>query len=187
MASSLPSQIVLALVRGYRALLSPLFPPVCRYYPTCSQYMMDAVQRHGSLRGLYLGILRILRCHPFHPGGYDPVPASFGWHIIGQTSIEEAIAIDASAHDDATASAIAFSNLHDSSSSPIAAANRFDVGATNAGPTTATPDADAAASTDIALTSAAPAGIDAFDVGAFDVDAFDVNGHGNGHGQDKPI
>lgn len=65
--------VAIALVRGYQYLISPLMPPSCRFSPTCSQYMIEAIQRYGFLRGLYLGIRRILRCHPFHPGGYDPV------------------------------------------------------------------------------------------------------------------
>lgn len=61
-------------VRGYQKFISPLFPPSCRYHPTCSTYMIEAVERFGALKGLRLGISRILRCHPFVKGGYDPVP-----------------------------------------------------------------------------------------------------------------
>ncbi|MFH1085517.1 MAG: membrane protein insertion efficiency factor YidD [Chloroflexota bacterium] len=64
----------LGLLRGYKRFLSPLLPPSCRFVPTCSQYMYEAVERYGTLRGVWLGIRRLLRCHPFHPGGYDPVP-----------------------------------------------------------------------------------------------------------------
>ncbi|MFQ5702858.1 MAG: membrane protein insertion efficiency factor YidD [Gemmatimonadales bacterium] len=69
----LPRQIVIALIRVYRLLSSPLASP-CRFYPTCSSYALEAVNRHGVLRGLWLGLRRILKCHPFHPGGIDPVP-----------------------------------------------------------------------------------------------------------------
>lgn len=62
------------LIRGYRVFISPLFPPTCRFHPTCSQYAMDAIERFGTWRGSGLAIRRVLRCHPFHPGGYDPVP-----------------------------------------------------------------------------------------------------------------
>ena len=58
----------------YRAFISPLTPPACRFTPTCSQYMVEAVMKYGILKGGWLGIKRICRCHPFHEGGYDPVP-----------------------------------------------------------------------------------------------------------------
>jgi uncharacterized protein len=67
-------KILLILIRGYRLYLSPLFPPSCRFQPTCSQYALEAVERFGVVKGSWLAIKRILRCHPFHPGGYDPVP-----------------------------------------------------------------------------------------------------------------
>ena len=62
------------LVRGYQVAIGPLLPASCRYYPSCSAYMIQALERHGALRGGLMGIRRILRCHPFHVGGYDPVP-----------------------------------------------------------------------------------------------------------------
>lgn len=66
-------QCVVILVRIYQIFISPFFPPRCRFQPTCSQYAVGALQEFGFIRGLYLSIRRLLRCHPFHPGGYDPV------------------------------------------------------------------------------------------------------------------
>jgi uncharacterized protein len=67
-------RIPIVLIRGYQRLISPLFPPSCRFTPTCSQYAIEAIDRFGTVKGGYLATKRILRCHPFHPGGYDPVP-----------------------------------------------------------------------------------------------------------------
>jgi len=67
-------QVLIFLIQFYRKLISPLKPPTCRFYPTCSQYGLEAIQRHGALKGGWLTIKRILKCHPFHPGGIDPVP-----------------------------------------------------------------------------------------------------------------
>lgn len=58
----------------YQRLISPLLPSSCIYSPTCSQYALEAIRKYGVIRGIYLGVKRILRCHPFHKGGYDPVP-----------------------------------------------------------------------------------------------------------------
>jgi len=63
-----------ALILAYRYALSPLLGPRCRFYPSCSAYALEALDRHGALRGLWLALRRIGRCHPWHPGGYDPVP-----------------------------------------------------------------------------------------------------------------
>ncbi|HKG23180.1 MAG TPA: membrane protein insertion efficiency factor YidD [Blastocatellia bacterium] len=65
--------VLVVIIRGYQLLISPLFPPSCRFTPTCSQYTMEAINKYGALRGSYMGLRRLLRCHPFHAGGYDPV------------------------------------------------------------------------------------------------------------------
>jgi putative membrane protein insertion efficiency factor len=65
--------VLIALIRGYQMVISPMLPPACRFTPTCSAYTLEAVRRYGALRGAYMGVRRLLRCHPFHPGGYDPV------------------------------------------------------------------------------------------------------------------
>ncbi|MGM0689120.1 MAG: membrane protein insertion efficiency factor YidD [Bacillota bacterium] len=69
----LVTKLCLALISFYRVFLSPIKPQVCRFYPSCSQYTYDALQRYGFKRGLVMGFKRILRCHPFSPGGYHPV------------------------------------------------------------------------------------------------------------------
>ena len=66
--------LLIALLRGYRYVISPLYGQVCRYHPTCSAYALQAVETHGALRGTYLAVRRVLRCHPWSAGGYDPVP-----------------------------------------------------------------------------------------------------------------
>ncbi len=72
--ASLPRQVAVALIRVYQKLLSPLLPPSCRFTPTCSHYAAGAIERYGLLRGGWLAVKRIARCHPWNPGGYDPVP-----------------------------------------------------------------------------------------------------------------
>ena len=74
--------VLMLLIRIYRKLISPLFPPCCRYYPTCSAYALQAVERFGAVRGLYLAVSRLLRCHPWARGGIDEVPAHFSWRRI---------------------------------------------------------------------------------------------------------
>lgn len=66
-------RLALAGIRFYRIFISPLKPPTCRFYPSCSSYTLDAVSRYGALSGLWLGLKRLARCHPWHPGGYDPL------------------------------------------------------------------------------------------------------------------
>jgi putative membrane protein insertion efficiency factor len=62
------------LIRMYKKFISPALPPSCRFYPTCSEYTYQAVEKYGVLKGSWLGVRRLARCHPWHPGGYDPVP-----------------------------------------------------------------------------------------------------------------
>jgi putative membrane protein insertion efficiency factor len=68
------ARFLVMLVRGYQVAISPLLPPSCRYTPSCSQYAVEALRRHGALKGSWLAARRVCRCHPFRPGGYDPVP-----------------------------------------------------------------------------------------------------------------
>ena len=66
-------ELLIALLRIYKQWISPLLPAACRFEPTCSEYMMQAIERHGVVRGAGLGVLRLLKCNPFHAGGFDPV------------------------------------------------------------------------------------------------------------------
>ena len=66
--------ILIGIIRFYQRFISPLKRPSCRFYPTCSQYMLESVRRFGAFKGFYLGVKRILKCHPFHEGGFDPPP-----------------------------------------------------------------------------------------------------------------
>ena len=66
--------VMIGAIRGYQLFISPLFPAACRYYPTCSTYAIEAIGKYGAVKGVWLALRRIGRCHPFRPGGYDPVP-----------------------------------------------------------------------------------------------------------------
>lgn len=68
------TRILIAVVNFYRKRISPITPPSCRFIPTCSEYALEALRKYGALRGLWLALKRFLKCHPFHKGGYDPVP-----------------------------------------------------------------------------------------------------------------
>lgn len=68
------NKVFVVLIRGYQLFISPLLPASCRYYPTCSSYAIEAIEKHGVISGSWLAIRRIARCHPFRPGGFDPVP-----------------------------------------------------------------------------------------------------------------
>lgn len=67
-------KVFIKLIRLYQRYISPLTPPTCRFQPTCSNYAVEAISEYGVIKGTWLGTKRILKCHPFHPGGYDPVP-----------------------------------------------------------------------------------------------------------------
>jgi uncharacterized protein len=71
---TVPGKTLILFIRGYQVSISPLLPASCRYHPTCSVYAIEAVQRYGALRGGWMAMKRIGRCHPFRPGGFDPVP-----------------------------------------------------------------------------------------------------------------
>jgi putative membrane protein insertion efficiency factor len=66
-------KLIVAILRFYKVMISPFLPSACRYYPSCSEYMRQAVEKHGVARGGWMGLKRVLRCHPFHSGGLDPV------------------------------------------------------------------------------------------------------------------
>ncbi|MBP3729965.1 MAG: membrane protein insertion efficiency factor YidD [Mailhella sp.] len=74
---SAAQQLLIVPIRFYRRFISPLHAPCCRFYPTCSAYAIEAIQKHGPARGSWLAARRILRCHPGNPGGFDPVPEPF--------------------------------------------------------------------------------------------------------------
>ncbi|MDE6596657.1 MAG: membrane protein insertion efficiency factor YidD [Oscillospiraceae bacterium] len=75
-------KILLLLVKLYRKAISPLKPPCCKYYPTCSSYALEAIEKHGAVKGLALAVWRILRCNPWSLGGVDPVPEKFGFYTL---------------------------------------------------------------------------------------------------------
>jgi hypothetical protein len=67
-------KLLIGIIKVYKSLISPLFPNTCRFHPTCSTYAMEAIHEYGAIKGVYLAIIRISKCHPFHSGGFDPVP-----------------------------------------------------------------------------------------------------------------
>jgi putative membrane protein insertion efficiency factor len=83
--------VLIALLRAYRAVISPLYGQVCRYHPTCSAYALGAVETHGALRGSWLAVRRVGRCHPWAAGGYDPVPEPRTRHTRGEQHIDEPV------------------------------------------------------------------------------------------------
>lgn len=80
--------LAVLLIRIYQWTVSPLLGPRCRFYPSCSQYALEAVRSFGVLRGALLALRRLARCHPFHPGGFDPVPPSRAWPCHGHPGDE---------------------------------------------------------------------------------------------------
>ena len=80
------AKIIVGLIGIYQTLISPLLPPSCRFYPSCSHYASEAVRRHGAIRGLWLAALRLLKCHPWHPGGLDPVPPRASTNPLSQSN-----------------------------------------------------------------------------------------------------
>ncbi|MFV8750883.1 membrane protein insertion efficiency factor YidD [Nannocystaceae bacterium ST9] len=79
----LPSRIALLVVRGYQVLISPMLPPACRFTPSCSHYACACLLDHGFVRGSWLTLRRLSRCHPWHPGGYDPPPPQRANRVLG--------------------------------------------------------------------------------------------------------
>lgn len=73
-ATNVPAAALVLLARGYRSFVSPVLPRTCRFHPSCSRYAIEAVRTHGAIRGAWLAARRILRCHPWNGGGFDPVP-----------------------------------------------------------------------------------------------------------------
>jgi putative membrane protein insertion efficiency factor len=87
--NSFLGKIASSLVRGYQVFISPLTPPSCRFYPVCSEYSRITFLRHGFIKGIWLTVWRILRCNPFNPGGWDPVPP-----IRGETEDDESFYVE---------------------------------------------------------------------------------------------
>ncbi len=81
--------VLVLLLKGYRLLISPLYGEVCRFYPSCSAYALEAVQQHGSLKGSWLAVRRLSHCHPWNDGGYDPVPPSSKARTVRHTMTRE--------------------------------------------------------------------------------------------------
>jgi len=88
------TKAVLLLIRAYQLGISPMLGRSCRFYPACSQYALEAVQNHGGLKGIWLAIRRIGRCHPWHPGGYDPVPSTEIKHKTKHKTTEQVLNCD---------------------------------------------------------------------------------------------
>lgn len=84
------ARAVVAVLRFYRTAISPVRPPVCRYQPSCSAYAIEAFERFGAVKGGWLALRRLLRCHPFHAGGHDPVPPAVGTAAADQAPAESA-------------------------------------------------------------------------------------------------
>ncbi|WP_410474483.1 membrane protein insertion efficiency factor YidD [Guyparkeria sp. TX1] len=81
-------RVLIGLVKGYRLLISPMLPPSCRFYPTCSEYAVEALSQHGALKGGWLTLRRLGRCHPFCAGGVDPVPGTSSAHGCSRCQLE---------------------------------------------------------------------------------------------------
>lgn len=92
-------RFVLALIRFYQRALSPLTPPSCRFSPTCSHYTYQALERFGLLQGGWLSVRRLCRCHPWHPGGFDPVPEKDGAELVTDTVVTDTVVTDNSHKD----------------------------------------------------------------------------------------
>jgi uncharacterized protein len=87
--ASVAARVLVVMLTGYRRFVSPLLGPRCRFYPSCSAYALEAVQVHGALRGSWLAVRRLSRCHPFHPGGLDPVPRREPEQAAAKTAVTD--------------------------------------------------------------------------------------------------